>query len=1264
MATTLPVVMKISTVADGSAEKILSLINKDAKALETSSGRATRQLASLQKALAGISSNVAGINKASDLINQTKDAAKQAAQTVVTAEEKKSQARAEARRNLEFALREEEKYRSAVVAASRKQEQAAKAADRASVEAAQKAEQVTAKLQGIATGVAVGLTAAGAALGALAVSVVNTAREFEQYEATLKTVQGTSLEASKTFAEAKKFAADTPFDVKGIVAATVRLEVYGQRSKEILPRVAALAAGMGKSLDETSLAVGKALSGSLEGFESLRNTYGITTRELKRFGAETTKAGGILVNTSAQADKAREALLRIIDTRFGDALANRAETVDAAISNAGDAITNFAAEVGQSIAPMVKLGAVLTGKVFKALSDIPGPMKAIAGTSLLVAAGATAITGAAGLSAVALFALDLELKKVAGSNAAVAATSRVTSGALTFLGGAAARTRAAMAFLTTNPYGIAFAAVATTAGLATAALSSYIAKQKELQQNIKEDSRLFQEQIRNQRDLREAYLELARARAEAEGRDPNSVDQSGGDASLVNAKELKKVLDTAGTSEFFNAFKKAGLDSENLKKVIGETSDGIDRGSQKVKELQAELKKSRNAIGPSRDFVRSQDEIQRDIDAEQAKLASLKEQAEALDLVDERYARNRDSLDAIGKSAQSANDFLKFADKAGDVNSLSSALEVLRGKVGEAASELNKLNEPTDATSLRERLLDDNLNEDLRKQINAYLDLLADQSKREEDLTKKRADIGKERIAQLERNFALEKAKRDVSFQEEVKSLQERLAIARKLGKEGVQQEISLLNEISQLKKVKAKEDLDTLKDSFSEQVKASKQFIQQLNAQGKPSSEVESAYDRVIARVKAWQQSHAGVLKANKDLETQVKQTLASLVTGKEQAATKQLGENFKVIQAQIRGFRAETTTAAGQLADVERAITLVKTAQRKGSIEAAQAERVLVGLGREKLGLEQTITQEKLRQKGELQQLEITSIQQELDLLELKKAAGIDVTNEQIAKRQELFEARMAALQLEQDAELAAVGTSKKAADARAAINEKFALKRRNLNQEQTLDFERQSQARIKAARDEAAGIGSAIGGSSSGSGGGSVQSGPSPSATGPSPVISGPGGIATTNAYQSGINTSGFGTREDFLAKRSSQAASAIDRRAQFEQLNPAAAAVLRKADADKARRLAEASANANPFRSQRIDGLTQQVNDAERAAKAPASGGPAGRSGAESSPQTVTNNNQRVTINIEGHRSVTLTEQQKRQVLAVSDDAQKRSSLFGQ
>lgn len=295
---------------------------------------------------------------------------------------------------------------------------------------------------------------AGAGLAALTGYAVTVAGEFEQLRAKLETVQKSASKAEETFAFARDLAAKTPFDVQGVVTAAVQLEVYGTRAQEVLPMVADLAAGMGKDIESTSLVVGKAMSGSLEGFESLRNEYGISTAKLARYGAVLTSTGGISVQTASDLEKAKNALQAIIKTEFGGAVERQSRTFQGAVSNAGDSVKNLAASWGEGLIPAFTLGAKVFSGAVDVLGAIPGPLKTVGALATAGGAAILVLGGGALMATSALVAMNAQLMAAPAEMAAAATAAEWTGGALTRMGKAAELAKGAFAFFATNPIGL------------------------------------------------------------------------------------------------------------------------------------------------------------------------------------------------------------------------------------------------------------------------------------------------------------------------------------------------------------------------------------------------------------------------------------------------------------------------------------------------------------------------------------------------------------------------------------------------------------------------------------------------------------------------------------------------------------------------------------------------------------------------------------------------------------------------------------------
>lgn len=257
-------------------------------------------------------------------------------------------------------------------------------------------EQMTGKITRLASQASItfGVISAGASL--MISKWLEAANAMQVYQAKLTTVLKSSEEATATMQRAIAFAAKTPFDVQGIVNATTQIEIYGQKSEKWLPLVGDLAAGMGKRLDDTSLVIGKALSGSLEGFESLRNEFGITNAKLAQYGATMTKTGGISVATAGDLEKAKQALEAIIKTDFSGAMERQAKTFQGSLSNYKDSLVNIAATLGEQLAPAFAALLRVMTTVNNLFLQLPAPIKSV------VAWGAVLGTGLAGLAAAGL----------------------------------------------------------------------------------------------------------------------------------------------------------------------------------------------------------------------------------------------------------------------------------------------------------------------------------------------------------------------------------------------------------------------------------------------------------------------------------------------------------------------------------------------------------------------------------------------------------------------------------------------------------------------------------------------------------------------------------------------------------------------------------------------------------------------------------------------------------------------------------------------
>lgn len=207
----------------------------------------------------------------------------------------------------------------------------------------------------------------GVGLAEIATNGVKTIAMFQQLDAQLKTVTGSSGAAAREFVVLQKFAAQTPFQLQEVVTAFVKLKALGlDPSIEALRSYGNTASAMGKSLDQVIEAVADASTGE---FERLKE-FGIMARQT---GDKVTFTfQGISTTVGKSAGEIEGYLRSIGETKFGNAMAEQSRTLAGAWSNLQDSAASLADAVGD---------AGLTGeltKVVKTLNEVVGAATAVA----------------------------------------------------------------------------------------------------------------------------------------------------------------------------------------------------------------------------------------------------------------------------------------------------------------------------------------------------------------------------------------------------------------------------------------------------------------------------------------------------------------------------------------------------------------------------------------------------------------------------------------------------------------------------------------------------------------------------------------------------------------------------------------------------------------------------------------------------------------------------------------------------------------------
>ena len=108
-----------------------------------------------------------------------------------------------------------------------------------------------------------GFAAAAAAMGALGIASIKMAGDMQANKRAFATLLGDSRQAEQFLGDLARFAAQTPFELPGLVAASKKLLAYGFAAKDIIPIMAAIgdaAAMLGigqEGIDRLTLAIGQ-----------------------------------------------------------------------------------------------------------------------------------------------------------------------------------------------------------------------------------------------------------------------------------------------------------------------------------------------------------------------------------------------------------------------------------------------------------------------------------------------------------------------------------------------------------------------------------------------------------------------------------------------------------------------------------------------------------------------------------------------------------------------------------------------------------------------------------------------------------------------------------------------------------------------------------------------------------------------------------------------------------------------------------------------
>jgi len=439
-------------------------------------------------------------------------------------------------------------------------------------------------------------------------------------------------------------------------------------------------------------------------------------------------------------------------------------------------------------------------------------------------------------------------------------------------------------------------------------------------------------------------------------------------------------------------------------------------------------------------------------------------------IVQEQTAANEKLLDIELRMAKGQKDYAKLVKlTTAELREQKIAAEELTDALlanlerQEAAKEAGN-------TALLERLRQEN--KDLRKKRKALATDEATERKQNqpktataaigEDEQKKAEKEAEERRkelldAELSRIQVL-KNRRELNAQEEIDALG-RVLEAYKLKAEERRQIEERVAKLIGEQRAKAEKDANkATEERLEKSLKSGTNIPADIQKNQKGTQEAVRAYDTAIKKVEEWQRTNKALLSQFPELGQKAEAALEKLRADRAGAETERLTTNFKNLQNELKQVQAEATTSAEKLEAIKEQIVKVEREQLAGNIPLKESEEELNRLARERLTLEQTITTQKLRQSGELNELETEGIRQEIEMLELLREQGFDVTNDLMLKREELYQFRLEKLRLEYEAE-------RETAEDKLHVDEVYQRKRQNLERAHTVEVSKEFRKRLEA-------------------------------------------------------------------------------------------------------------------------------------------------------------------------------------------------------
>lgn len=192
---------------------------------------------------------------------------------------------------------------------------------------------------------AIAAAAFGAGAVAFTKSVLDVGAEFENMQATLEVMEGSSEKAKASLAWVQEFAEKTPYSLQDVSAAFVRMRAYGlDPMNGSLRSVGDAAAAMGTDMMSGVEAIADAMTGENERLKGYGVTASVAGDQITYAWTQNGKQMKQTVNKDAAEIQA--ALMGIFDSKFAGTMDKTSATMSGVLGNLGDKWTKFLKAIG------------------------------------------------------------------------------------------------------------------------------------------------------------------------------------------------------------------------------------------------------------------------------------------------------------------------------------------------------------------------------------------------------------------------------------------------------------------------------------------------------------------------------------------------------------------------------------------------------------------------------------------------------------------------------------------------------------------------------------------------------------------------------------------------------------------------------------------------------------------------------------------------------------------------------------------------------